>query len=40
MITNKNYMLLVVVFAMLYGVYTALGAIIDNIATSYKYTSK
>lgn len=40
LVTNKNYLLLVVVFGMLFGVYSTLGAIIDNLATSYKYSSK
>ena len=40
MVRNKNYLLLVVVFSCLFGVYSCLGAIIDNLASSYGYSSK
>lgn len=40
LIKNKNYILLVIVFSMLFGVYCVLGAIIDDLANSFKFDSR
>jgi sugar phosphate permease len=37
--TNRNYILICLNFAMLYGVYTCLGAIINNVTSPFGYTS-
>ena len=36
---NKNYMLLVLTYAMVFGVYSCLGAIINNLASAYGFSS-
>ena len=38
-IRNRNYLLLVIVYAMVFGVYSCLGAIINNLASAYGFTS-
>jgi Na+/melibiose symporter-like transporter len=40
LLKNKNYILLVIVFSMLFGVYTTLGACIDDLASSYNYSNE
>ena len=39
LLTNKNYIFMVISFNMLYGVYTTLGAIINNLVEPFGYTS-
>ena len=39
LLTNKNYIFMVICFNMLYGVYTCLGAIINNLVEPFGYTS-
>ena len=38
-IRNKNYIFLTITYMMLYGVYTCLGAIINNLVSSYGFSS-
>ena len=39
LVTNRNYILICINFSMLYGVYTCLGAIINNVTQPFGYTS-
>ena len=39
LVHNKNYLLITLLFMMLYGVYTCLGAVINNIVSPYGYSA-
>lgn len=39
MIVNKNYIILLICYSLLYGVYTCLGAVINNLVVPYGFTS-
>jgi len=39
LVKNKNYIFLLVTYSLLYGVYTCLGAVINNLVTPYGFDS-
>ena len=39
LIKNKNYLFMLLTYSLLYGVYTCLGAVINNLVTPYGFDS-